>query len=293
MLISFLRKATCAVSIVTAALTIFSSPARAQLTSAERAALDDLAPTYAQRFELHRGWYRGKPIRYFDIGPEPVTVSPVFLFVTGFDAQHRPQLVPGQLPVFSSLPGLEGYSGIFQVQYVVVRPGYVAGSMNDARAIVGAALRGAVRLLIPGVFVNYPIVPGGSALVGDPAHRPLMPGLFKGSRVEYFDFGLTPVAPAPIYAFITGVVNDEPQFFRAQANVVDAAPDSGAEYRDMWDVHFVTIPPGYVADTIRDLATLTAEANAGHLMIRRIGQTRNCPVVIVDGRPAARRQLVP
>ena len=61
---------------------------------------------------------------------------------------------------------------------------------------------------------------------------------------------------------------------------------------DMWDVHFVTVPPGYAPDSLRDLRALLAEAAAGRLAIRRVGQVRNCPVVIVDGRPAPRLPLV-
>jgi len=283
-----------AVSAITLALGLFgAAPARAQLTPNERAALDDLAPAYAQRFELRRGWYRDRPIRYFDIGPVAVTLAPVFLFATALDSAGRPTLVPGQLPVFASLPGLEGYSGIVQVHYVIVPPGYRANSVTDARAIVAMALRGDARLVIPGSYANLPIVPEGSALVGDPVGRVTQAGWFRGARVAYFDFGLTPLAPAPIYAFITGMENDAPRFLREQANVVDVAPDSGADYRDLWDVHFVTVPPGYTPDTIRDRSTLLAEASAGHLTIRRVGQVRNCPVVSVDGRPATRRELVP
>jgi hypothetical protein len=265
--------------------------AAAQLTPAERAALDDLAPTYAQRFELRRGWYRGRAIRYFDIGPVDVSVAPVFYFVRGFDAAGRPVFVDGQQPVFSSLPGLPGYSGIWQVHFVVVPAGYRANAVTEGRVAVGMGLRGEARLVIPGSYVNLPIVPGGSTLDGDPARRPLAGGWFKGRAVSYFDFGRSPLAPAPIYAFILGLDGDAPRFLREQANVVDVAPDSVGDYMDMWDVHFVTVPAGYAPDTIRDLATLLAEERAGRVAIRRIGSVRNCPVVIVEERTAPRRPL--
>ncbi len=277
-----------------AAVLALAAPLAAQLTPGERAALDDLAPAYAQQFELRRGWYRGRPIEYFDIGPVAVSIAPVFYFVTGIEPDGRPRLLAGQLPVFSLLPGLHGYSGLWQVHYVVVPPGFRPNSVTEARRIVGLSLRDEVRLVVPGVYVNLPIVPAGSTLNGDPDRRPLLAGWFKGRRVEYFDFGRSPLAPAPIYAFITGVTDDGPQFLRAQANVVDVVPDSAAGYRDMWDVHFVTVPQSYTPDSLRDLASLLAEAAAGRLAIRRVGggQVRNCPVVLVDGRPAPRLPLV-
>lgn len=274
-----------------AAVMLTVGPLTAQLTPQERAALDDLGPAYAQRYELRRGWYRGQPVRYFDIGPVALNVAPVFFFVTGF-AAGRPRFLEGQLPVFSLIPGLDGYSGIWQVHYAVVPPGFTANSVTEARRIVAMALRGAARLVVPGTYVNMPVVAAGSVLDDDPAQRALLPGWFQGRRVEYFDFGQSPLAPAPIYAFVTGESAEGPAFLRAQANVVDVVPDSAGIYMDMWDVHFVTVPASYVPDTIRDLPALLAEAAAGRLAIRRIGSVRNCPVVLVDGRPAPRIPLV-
>lgn len=276
-----------------AATLLVPAPAAAQLSGAERAALADLGPTYAQRFELRRGWFRGRPIQYFDIGPVPVTLAPMFVFVTGFGADGHPQLAEGQHPVVGSLPGLDGYSGIWQVHFVVVRPGWVPNTVRDARQAVAMSLRGEARLVIPGFYVNCPVVPQGSQLAGDPANRPLRPAWYKGQEVGCFDFGRTPLAPAPIYGFITGLADGEPQFVRGQANVVDVAPDSGGYYADMWDVHFVTVPSAYTPDTLRDLATLQAEAAAGRLTIQRAGSVRNCPVVLVDGRLAERLSLTP
>lgn len=283
-----------AVAAVTPLLFGLATPDRApaQLTPAERAALDDLAPAYAQRFELRRGWYRGQPIRYFDIGPVAVSIAPVF-FVATLDGAGRPVLLPGQRPVFSSLPGLTGYSAIWQVHFVIVPAGFRANSLTDAREAVALSLRGAARLVIPGSYVNLPIVPPGSTLDSDPAQRPLLTGWFKGREVHYFDFGRSPLAPAPIFALITGMDGDEPRFVPGQANVVDVVPDSAANYMDMWDVHFVTVPPGYAADAVRDLAALQAEAAAGRFTIRRIGSVRNCPVVLVGGRLAPRVPLLP
>ena len=78
---------------------------------------------------------------------------------------------------------------------------------------------------------------------------------------------------APIYAFITGLTDNGPQFLRAQANVVDVVPDAAAGYRDMWDVHFVAVPPSYAPDSLRDLPALLAEAAAALTELRSGAET--------------------
>lgn len=262
--------------------------ARAQLTVNDRAALGDLAPSFAQRFELKRGWFRGEPILYFDIGPQEPTIAPVFLFVSGVEADGTPHLVPGQRPVLSSVPGLDGFSAIWQVHYVVVGAGYTPNSVRDAREALGLTLRGAARLVIPGRYLNLSIVPAASSLSGDPDQRPLRTGWYKGAEVPYFDFGWTLPEPAPIYPFVTGFDGDAPRFLRAQANVVDVVPDSAGPGRDLWDVMFVETPAGYEPETVRDLAAIVGPAARAGLHVRRAGQVRNCPVVIVAGRRAPR-----
>lgn len=261
-----------------------AGPAHAQLTSNDRAALADLEPAYAQHFDLHRGWFRGLPIRYFDIGPQENTSSAVFLFATSIDTNGVPRLVPGQRPVFSSIPGLAGFSAIWKVEYLVVGPSYQANTVRDAREALRLILTNQARVVIPGTFINYSIVPDASTLEGDPDHRPLLKGWYKGAEVPYFDFGLTERDPAPIFPFVTGFDGDAPRFLRAQANVVDAVPGSGGTH-DLWDVMFVQVPESYVPDTIRDLPTLRAH---NEFVIRPAGQVRNCPVVIINGERAPR-----
>lgn len=271
-----------------ALLLLVQGRAVAQLTTNDRAALADLGPQYAERFMLRRGWFRGQPIQYFDIGPQENTSAAVFLFVTGIDSNGVPRLVPGQRPVFSSVPGLAGFSAMWTVEYLQVGPDYAANQVRDARQALALVLSGAARAVIPGTFVNYSIVAEGSVLVDDPDARPLLHGWYKGSEVAYFDFGVTKREPAPIFPFVTGFDNGAPQFLRAQANIVDAVPGSDEGTHDLWVVMFVRIPAGYEPDTIRDLATLRARAD---FVIRPAGQVRNCPVVIIDGRRAPRQTL--
>ncbi len=281
-------------AISAAALATLAAPRlSAQATATERAALDDLGPSYAMRLDLHRGWYRGRPILYYDIGPEPPTAAPVYLLAAGFDGEGRPRLLPGQRPLFGALPGLPGYSGIFEVTVVVVGPRVPPNVITSARAALGLVLRGEAGLVPTGAYANWPIVPEGSTLAGDPVGRTAQAGWFEGHAVSYFDFGRTPLEPAPIYNLTASLAGGDLVRFEGQANVVGVAPGSGRGYADLWDVHWVQVQPGYVADQVRDLDTLLAQVAAGRMVDRRVGQTRNCPVVIVDGRPAARDQVIP
>ena len=274
--------------VVTAVLVLTglrSAAARAQLTPDDRANLADLGAAYASQFTLHRGWFRGTPIQYFDIGPQDLATLPLFILVTSVDSDGTAHPVAGQRPIFSSIPGKEGFSAIWQVQYIVVGSEYAANSIRDARQAVGLVLAGH-RLAVPRAWINYSIVPEGSTLVGDPDRRELQHGWYKGAAVAYFDFGRTSPDPAPIYPFVTGFSGDDPQFLRAQANIVDVVPgsDNGGTH-DLWDVTFVLVPASYQPDAIRDRATLLSRAD---FSIRRAGQVRNCPVVLIDGQRAPR-----
>ncbi|HEY2806401.1 MAG TPA: hypothetical protein VGI92_11150 [Gemmatimonadales bacterium] len=264
----------------------FAVVGSAQLTPNDRAALGDLGPQYAQHFTLHRGWFRGTAIQYFDIGPQARASLPVFILVTGVDPDGTAHPVPEQRPILPSIPELEGFSALWQVNYIVVGPEYVANQLRDARQVVGLVLAGRARLVVPGDHINYSIVPDGSFLVDDPDNRPLLKGWYKGAEVPYFDFGRTSADPAPIYPFVTGFNGDNPQFLRAQANIVDVVPGSdGGGTHDLWDVTFVIVSASYVPDTIKDRATLLGRAD---LLIRHAGQVRNCPVVLIGGTRAPR-----
>jgi hypothetical protein len=109
----------------------------------------------------------------------------------------------------------------------------------------------------------------------------LVDGWYRGQAVEYYDFGTNSpssggaVATAPIWAFITGFDADgNPQFVEGQHNVVDHVPGE-AGYSDLWQVMLVTVPEGYVADTIRSKADLDGSGypvQATDLLV-------NCPIV--------------
>ncbi len=90
-----------------------------------------------------------------------------------------------------------------------------------------------------------------------------------GEDVTYYNFDVLPTVPAPIYVFFSGGTE-----VAGQLHVIDALPgDPG--YNDFWLVNMVTVPSGYVANSITSLAGITA---AGY-PVTPTKMLVNCPVV--------------
>lgn len=102
----------------------------------------------------------------------------------------------------------------------------------------------------------------------------------EGETIEYYNFDVQPTAPAPIYVlFRQG--EDEP--VEDQLNIVNVVPgDDG--YNDFWQVHRVTVPSDYEANTI----TSAAELMEGDYEIEPTDTIKNCPVV-PEGSTASKR----
>ncbi|HVT10222.1 MAG TPA: hypothetical protein VHO67_22335 [Polyangia bacterium] len=92
-----------------------------------------------------------------------------------------------------------------------------------------------------------------------------------GQVVKYYNFDVQPATPAPIYAFFVAGASSP---VAGQLNVIDVLPgDNG--YNDFWQVMMVTVPSGYVANTVASLAEIQA---AGYT-ITPTDMVVNCPVV--------------
>ncbi len=102
----------------------------------------------------------------------------------------------------------------------------------------------------------------------------------EGESVRYYNFDVQPTASIPIFVLTregeTGSVPGQP-------NIVDLIPgDVG--YGDFWQMHMVTVPGDYVANTITSLEAITAAGFA----IEPTNMIVNCPIV-PDGSTAALR----
>lgn len=92
-----------------------------------------------------------------------------------------------------------------------------------------------------------------------------------GTMIQYYNFDIRPVMPAPIYVlYKTGDNNP----VAGQLNIVDVIPGD-ANYNDFWQIYKVTVPANYVANT----ATSYQEIMANGYTVTKTNALVNCPIV--------------
>lgn len=257
------------------------------LTHAQGNVLTDPPKTY----DPVQGWYEGRQTFYYDFGTnspasedgQTVIPAPIYVLVTGFDADGNPQVVEGQHNIVDVIPGDAGYSDLWQVTFVTVPADYQANTITSADEV----LNGGYEMTVPGVLVNCPIVPDDSQLSEGGAS--LVQGWYKGQEVYYFDFGPNTESTAPIYAFITGMdAEGNPQFVDGQNNVIGVIPGDEA-YSAFWNVNLVTVPADYQPNSI----TSVDEILAGGFDITPAGLLVNCPVFRTADSPGTAAASTP
>jgi hypothetical protein len=103
--------------------------------------------------ELVQGWYKGEPVFYPDFGENPATTLPIWVFITGMDADGNPQFMEGQNNVIDAVPGDAGYSAFWQVNLVTVDEGYEANTIKSA----ADALASGFEITEADMVVNCPV----------------------------------------------------------------------------------------------------------------------------------------
>ena len=101
-----------------------------------------------------------------------------------------------------------------------------------------------------------------------------------GQVVEYYNFDVQPVNPAPIYVlFKDGSTSPVPN----QLNIIDVLPGEGG-YSDFWLVNKVTVPSNYQANEVASIAEIQSRGYA----VEATTTIVNCPVV-PEGSTATKR----
>lgn len=245
-------------------------------------AVAPIVAAQANEETLVTGWYRDREVKYYDFGDNTklgqgsaVQTSPIYVFIHGMNADGTPDFVKGQHNVVDSVPGEAGYSDLWQVVLVTVPEDYVPDSATSAADITAAGY----EMTQTDMFVNCPIVPEGTTLEGG---EPLVQGWNDGEEVFYPDFGENINVAIPIWVFVTGFAADgSPQMVEGQRNIIDAVPgDPG--YSAFWRVNFVTVPSGYVANSIR---SAEAVSDSGY-EVTQADVVVNCPVTVVAAAAA-------
>lgn len=247
------------------------------LSAAQTTALDELSSRFAGEVDLHQGWFRDRAVLYYDFGPVPDAVGRVLWPIHGFDAKGNPVAIRGQKPIFSTAPGLDGYSGLWRLGYIVVADKFQPNQIRDiAAAEALVSNHRAVMKEAPGTL-NLTIVAKGSRLARDSA--PPSMGWYEGREVQFFDFGAAGTTPVPLITFVKGKdASGEPEFLREQNNVVDTLP-MAPPYADMWHIMFAHPDSTYVPNTLK---SADAIGKSGMTVDAPVA-IRNCPIAIVDG----------
>jgi hypothetical protein len=275
----------CLVPVSLAAQRQQAAPAPLPALSAEaEAALDELTPRFAGETELVQGWFNDRTVLYYNFGQvtQPVGVGRVLWPVHGFDARGNPVAIRNQRPVFSSIPGLPGYSGLFRLAYVVVADKVQPNDLRTVAGIDAAVSRRRAAVRETELLLNLPIVPKGQRLARD--STPPMAGWYEGREVQFFDFGVASATPAAMWRFARGRdAAGEPLFLAAQNSLLDSIPVAPA-YPDLWSIRIVTVDSAYAPNTLRSAAALRGT----QYRVDSATVARNLPVVIVDGARIAR-----
>jgi hypothetical protein len=105
-----------------------------------------------------------------------------------------------------------------------------------------------------------------------------------GHKVTYYNFDVLPATPAPIYVLFAAGASAP---IAGQLNIIDVIPgDVG--YNDFWNVVKVTVPAGYLANSVTSAAALVA---AGYPM-EKTSMLVNCPVVPAGSQARLRYSAV-
>lgn len=248
------------------------------------AALQELEPRYASEIALSQGWFRDRNVLYYDFGSVPIGASEgrVLWPIHGFDAKGNPVAIRGQRPIFSTIPGLADYSGVYRLSYVVTADHVQPNTLRDIAAVDELVRRGRALIRESDMTINLPIVPRGTRLARDTSQGML--GWYEGREVQFFDFGPASITPAQMWRFVRGAdASGQPTLLAEQNSVVDSIPTSGT-YPDLWEIHPVTADSAYIPNAVKSASAL----RSGNFAVGTPNAVRNLPIVFVDGAVVAR-----
>jgi hypothetical protein len=259
-------------------------PEPPSLSPEATAALDELSPRYAGEKGLTQGWFRDRSVMYYDFGilPPGQAAARVLWPIHGFDMKGNPVAIRGQRPIFTTLPGMLEYTGVWRLVYVVTADKAQPNVLRDVASADAEVRAKKAYFRETDLLVNLPLVPRGTTLARDSTQGML--GWFEGRDVQFFDFGSAVLAPVPMWRFARGKdASGQPNVLSDQNSIVDSIPVSPT-YPDLWEIRYVSVDTAYVANSLKSAAAL----RAANLSIGEIESIRNLPIVIIDGAAVPR-----
>jgi hypothetical protein len=260
-------------------------PPPAALSAEAAAAYEELAPRFAQESKLIQGWFRDRSVLYYDFGALPLdfAAGTVYWPVHGFDIRGNPVAIRGQRPIFSTIPGLRDYSGVFRLVYVVTADNAQPNFIRDLATVEDQIRRKRASTRPTDLLLNLPIVPRGARLARDSSTG--MAGWYEGRDVQFFDFGAVTTKPVEMWRFASGRDPEgAPVVLETQNSIVDSIPVAGT-YPDLWEIRFVYVDSTFVPNSLK-----SADAMRSNMSVRidTARTIRNLPITIIDGLKVSR-----
>jgi hypothetical protein len=257
-----------------------SPPAPPALSAEAAAAYEELSPRFAAESQLIQGWFKDRTVLYYDFGPVPTNITPATVYwpIHGFDARGNPVSIRGQRPIFSTIPGLTDYSGVFHLVYVVTADFAQPNFIRDLATLEDQIRRKRASTKATELLLNLPIVPRGARLARDSSSG--MAGWYQGRDVQFFDFGAVTTKPVEMWRFASGRDGGgAPIVLETQNSIVDSIPQTGT-YPDLWEIRFVYVDSAFVPNSLK-----SADAMRSNMRVRIDTATtiRNLPITIIDG----------
>lgn len=255
-------------------------PAPPALSAEAAAAYEELAPRFAQESQLIQGWFKDRTVLYYDFGAVSLdfAAGTVYWPVHGFDMRGNPVAIRGQRPIFSTIPGLRDYSGVFRLVYVVTADNAQPNYIRDLATMEEQIRRKRASTRPTDLLLNLPIVPRGARLARDSSTG--MAGWYEGRDVQFFDFGAVTTTPVEMWRFASGRDDSgAPIVLETQNSIVDSIPVTGT-YPDLWEIRFVYVDSAFVPNSLK-----SADAMRSNMSVRidTARTIRNLPITIIDG----------
>jgi hypothetical protein len=138
---------------------------------------------------LKSGWAAGQAVQYWDFGTAPEVGAAMYVFVT---KNSDETVTPIQHPwLAAALPGDQGYSPFWFIQYVPVTAAYQGEIFPDVRSIADGVELGLLEEPYPAqLYMDGPIVAAGTKLdIGGGATKSTMQVIARGYMVDLFALG--------------------------------------------------------------------------------------------------------
>jgi hypothetical protein len=257
-----------------------SPPAPPALSAEAAAAYEELSPRFAAEAQLIQGWFKERTVLYYDFGAVPANIPPATVYwpIHGFDVRGNPVSIRGQRPIFSTIPGLTDYSGVFHLVYVITADNAQPNFIRDIPTLEEQVRRKRASTKATELLLNLPIVPRGARLARDSSTG--MAGWFQGRDVQFFDFGAVTTKPVEMWRFASGRdVGGAPIVLDTQNSIVDSIPLTGT-YPDLWEIRFVYVDSAFVPNSLKSADAMRSNMR---VTIDTATTIRNLPITIIDG----------